>query len=67
MGGWKGEGVYLDLVGEHSAPIQGIYYLVPYTDLLASEGTSAFQTSLLFILFKCPTDQWVKSHYKPSQ
>ena len=47
-GGWVGVGVYLDLVG--STQLQCIYYFVPYTYLLAAEGISALQTSLLFRL-----------------
>ena len=37
---------YLDLVGEHSAPMYLLF--APYIDLWATEGISAFQTSLLF-------------------
>ena len=43
-GRWKGVGVYLDLVGEHCTQLQCIYYLVPYTDLLAAEGISKLKT-----------------------
>ena len=34
--------------GGGGTKLQCIYYLVTYTDLLAAEGISAFQTSLLF-------------------
>ena len=39
---------YLDLVGEHSAPMYLLF--APYTDLQAAEGISEFQTSLLWYL-----------------
>ena len=45
--------IYLFILGEGGGggggtKLQCIYYLVTYTDLLATEGISAFQTSLLF-------------------
>ena len=43
--------------GGGSTQLQCIYYLVPYTDLYAAEGVSAFQTSLLSVMLLTNTDQ----------